>query len=242
MKNILLSGASRGLGLEIARQLLNEEGYQVYGFSRQTSKGIEELQATYPARFHWQAIDLEDLNTLREKVFSQFLPAGLPLYALINNAAIAYDDLASNAKLPHLQKMFNINTLAPILLSKYSLRNMLLHRTAGCLIHVSSISTQTGYKGLSMYAASKGALEAFSKNIAREWGPKGIRSNCIIPGFMDTEMSASLSEEQKQKIYRRNALKTATTLSSVAGTILFLLSKTSSSITAQKLIIDSGSQ
>ena len=241
MKNILVSGVSRGLGLEIARQLLDNKGYQVYGFSRQSTAAIADLQATYPGHFHWQAIDLEDLDTLREKVFSQLLPPDLPLHALINNAAIAYDDLASNTNLSRLQKMFNINTLAPILLSKYVLRNMLLHRTQGSLIHISSISTKTGYKGLSMYAASKGALEVFSKNIAREWGPKGIRSNCIVPGFIDTAMSASLNEEQKQKIYNRNALKTATTLDSVTGTALFLLSKASSSITGQELIVDSGS-
>ena len=69
-----------------------------------------------------------------------------------------------------------------------------------------------------MYASTKGALEAFSKNTAREWVERAIRSNCVVPGFMKTDMSASLSESQRAKIYRRTALKSATALESVAAT------------------------
>ena len=117
---------------------------------------------------------------------------------------------------------------------------MLLHKSIGSIIHISSISVHTGYKGLAMYAASKGALEAFSKNTAREWGETGIRSNCLVAGFMDTEMSSTLSSEQKDRIFKRTALKTATSLNSVANTIKFLLSNESASITGQNIFVDSG--
>ncbi len=117
---------------------------------------------------------------------------------------------------------------------------MILHQQGGSIIHLSSISAHTGYKGLSMYAATKGALEAFSKNTAREWGTRGIRSNCVVAGFMETAMSAGLSDDQKARIYKRTSLKQATEVASVAKTISFLLTAGASSITGQAIVVDSG--
>ena len=117
---------------------------------------------------------------------------------------------------------------------------MLLHQTRGAIIHVSSISAHTGYKGLAMYASSKGALEAFSKNTAREWGERGIRSNCIVAGFMDTDMSAKLDKAQKDRIYKRTALKKPADPVSVAHMAEYLLSERAASITGQNLFVDSG--
>ena len=91
-----------------------------------------------------------------------------------------------------------------------------------------------------MYASTKGALEAFSKNTAREWGERGIRSNTVVAGFMETSMSATLSSEQKDRIYKRTSLKKATTLKSVAETVVFLLSDKAESITGENICVDSG--
>jgi 3-oxoacyl-[acyl-carrier protein] reductase len=91
-----------------------------------------------------------------------------------------------------------------------------------------------------MYAATKGALEAFSKNTAREWGEIGVRSNCVVAGFMETEMSNSLSDEQKQRIYNRTSLKKETNKNSVVDTIKFLISENADSITGQNLFVDCG--
>ena len=91
-----------------------------------------------------------------------------------------------------------------------------------------------------MYASSKGALEAFSKDTAREWGELGIRSNVVVPGFMETEMSASLTREQKDRIFRRTSMKQATSVRSVAETTVFLLSEKACSITGQNIHIDNG--
>ena len=99
-----------------------------------------------------------------------------------------------------LENMYRINVFNPMIIVKYGIRNMLLHRISGSIIHVSSISVHTGYKGLAMYASTKGALEAFSKNVAREWGGLKIRSNCLVAGFMETAMSSTLSAEQKERI------------------------------------------
>jgi 3-oxoacyl-[acyl-carrier protein] reductase len=158
----------------------------------------------------------------------------------VNNAAIAYDDIITNANYETLSNMFQVNVFTPMLITKYVIRNMLLHNNIGSIVHLSSISVHTGYKGLSMYAASKGALEAFSKNTAREWGSRKIRSNCIVAGFMDTDMSSGLTEDQKKRIYQRTSLKEGTSIDSVAETVLFLLSDKSKSITGQNIFVDNG--
>ncbi|MEG0450234.1 MAG: SDR family oxidoreductase, partial [Lysinibacillus sp.] len=156
------------------------------------------------------------------------------------NSAMAYDDIVSNLNVQQVQTMFQVNVFAAMHLSKYAIRDMLLHKTQGSIVHISSISAHTGYKGLSMYAASKGAMEAFSKNTAREWGSKGIRSNCVVPGFMETAMSTTLTEDQKARIYQRTSLKKETDISSVASTVLFLLADQARSITGTVVHVDNG--
>ena len=158
----------------------------------------------------------------------------------MNNAAVAYDDLVTNLNSNSLESMYQINVFNPMIIVKYGIRNMLLHRISGSIVHLSSISAHTGYKGLAMYASTKGALEAFSKNVAREWGGMKIRSNCLVAGFMETGMSSSLSAEQKERIYNRTSMKQATSQNSVAETILFLLGDEASSITGQNIFVDSG--
>ena len=160
--------------------------------------------------------------------------------AVYNNAAQAYDDIVTNISLDRLKAMYDVNVFTPMLLTKYAIRNMIFNRVGGSIVHISSISAHTGYKGLAMYASSKGALEAFSKNTAREWGEKGVRSNVVVPGFMDTAMSSTLSDEQKNRIYKRTSLKKATEVASVAETVAFLLSDRARSITGQNINVDAG--
>lgn len=238
-RNILVTGVSRGVGLAIVRTLL-KSGDTVYGVSRSSGEALAELRKEYPGRLHWKAVDLENTDAISQTIFDDFLNLDVPLHGFVNNAALAYDDIVTNLQVTPLERMFRVNVYSPMMLVKSAIRNMLFHRTEGSLVHISSISVHTGYKGLAMYAASKGALEAFSKNTAREWGERGIRSNCVVAGFMDTDMSSGLSDEQRQRIYRRTALKRATSLESVAETVAFLLSENSASVTGQNLFVDNG--
>lgn len=239
MKNILVTGVSRGLGLALLRILL-EKGWNVYGISRSKTENLEKLIDTYPYSLKWCQYDLDDNEHIRQKIFKEFIGFKTPLHGYVNNAAIAYDDIITNINYDPLYKMFRVNVFSPMMFTKYVIRHFLLHNIQGSIVHVSSISAHTGYKGLSMYAASKAALEAFSKTTAREWGERGVRSNALVAGFMETEMSSSLSEDQKDRIYKRTSLKKPTEIQSVASTIAFLLSDEASSITGQNIFVDNG--
>lgn len=237
--NILVTGCSRGVGLEICRVLL-EQGHTVYGVARSCPQEFKDLQTQYPERLLYKSVDLSDSEHVRENVFSDFVTNKVQLNGFVNNAALAYDDIVSNINLDRLKGMYEVNVFSPMVMTKYAIRNMLLHHTKGSIVHISSISVHTGYKGLAMYASSKGALEAFSKNTAREWGSLGIRSNVVVPGFMPTAMSATLTDEQRAKIYARTSLKDATSVHSVAETVAFLLSEKAESITGQNIHVDNG--
>ena len=221
--NVLVTGCSRGVGLEVCRVLL-EQGNMVYGLARSYTDDFKILEMKYPGKLFFKSVDLADSDSVKN----------------VNNAAVAYDDIVTNLNLDSLRRMYAVNVFTPMLITKYVLRNMILHKSKGCIIHVSSISVHTGYKGLAMYASSKGALEAFSKNTAREWGQLGIRSNVVVPGFMETAMSSTLTDEQKDRIYKRTSLKLATDVCSVAETIAFLLSDKACSITGQNIHVDNG--
>ena len=219
--NILVTGCSRGVGLEICRVLL-EQGHAVYGIARNYTDDFKELAIRYKDRLFFKSVDLSVLAEIHRQVFKEYVTNRIVLDGVVNNA------------------MYAVNVFAPMMITKYAIRNMLLHRKKGCIVHISSVSAHTGYKGLAMYASSKGALEAFSKDTAREWGELGIRSNVVVPGFMETEMSASLTREQKDRIFRRTSMKQATSVRSVAETTVFLLSEKACSITGQNIHIDNG--
>lgn len=237
--NILVTGASRGLGLEITKILLSE-GHNVYAVSRNLTAELSGFSIEYANQMKFFSYDLENVDGIREHLFKPFIPNTIKIDGFVNNAAYAYDDLITNINTIQLEALFRVNVLSPMHIVKYVIRNMLFNKIKGSIVHISSISVHTGYKGLAMYAASKGALEAFSKNTAREWGAIGIRSNVIVPGFMETDMSSSLSDDEKNRIYKRTALKSETSISSVAETVCFLLSDKSSSITGQNIFVDSG--
>ena len=239
MKNIFVTGISNGLGYNIAKVLLSNK-YNVYGIYRKETKQLQSLKVKYSENLKTMVFDLSNTVVIKKEIFKEFIPTNIPIHGFVNNAAIAYDDLISNLNMDSLNEMYNVNVFSPFMIVKEVIRKTLLHKNQCSIIHISSISAHTGYKGLSMYASTKGALEAFSKNTAREWGVKGIRSNVVVPGFMETAMSASLSMEQKEKIYRRTSLKQATSITSVAETALFLASEQAHSITGQSIHVDAG--
>ena len=238
MKTIIVTGDSRGLGAEVVQTLLKGQN-KVIGLSRSESDSISSSKEKYPDLYEHIDFDLSNPSRIG-CLYKKELKNWGPIYGLVNNAAMPYDDLVTNARVEDLNKLFKINTLSHILLTKVVLRDMILNHTEGSIVHVSSVSTATGYKGLSMYGATKGALESFSLGVAREWGKRGIRSNCIAPGFMNTKMTSTLDEKQKNRIYDRTGLGEPTNIQSVAAIVEFLLSDASSTITGEVIRNDAG--
>lgn len=227
-KTYLVTGCSKGLGRSICNKLLN---------LNHTVIGISRSKVNLNGKFTNLNIDL---NSGEDEIKEYLLTNKIKLDGFVNNAAYAYDDIITNLNREALSNMYSVNVFTPMMLTKVILRNFLLHRKKGSIVHISSISAHTGYKGLAMYASTKGALEAFSKATAREWGKLGIRSNCITPGFMETEMSSTLSDNQKARIAKRTSLGKLTDINSVSNTTIHLLSEESNSITGQNIFVDSG--
>lgn len=242
METILVTGDSRGVGNSIVSVLLSE-GYRIIGLSRTTTKEIELLQAKYGKETYIHIdFDMSSPHKIKELYKQHLRPLtkrkGITCY--VNNAAMAYDDIISNVNIEPLEKMYRVNVFSPMMLTKYFLRDILLNKNEGSVIHISSISAHTGYKGLAMYASTKAAIEAFSKNTAREWGTMGVRSNVVCPGFMDTEMSSTLSDDQKDRIFNRNSRKKPVEVIDVAETVSFLIGKKSKGITGEIIHVTNG--
>ncbi len=239
MNKILVTGDTGGLGSEIVRILLEKTEFGILGVDYRNTSEAEKRVEAYPERYLHFDFDLEQVDKISEFYLKTLKEHG-PIAGLVNNAAFAYDDIVTNAAVDPLEKMFRINFHAPVMLTKYVIRDMLLHDISGSLVHISSVAAHTGYKGLSMYAATKGALESFSRTVAREWGAKGIRSNCVAPGFMETQISSTLTKDQKDRIYKRTSMKKATNPVSVAETIVYLLTDAASSVSGSVYFVDNG--
>ena len=223
MKNILLTGDSKGLGENIKRKLL-DSGYNLIGLSRSSS----DIQ-----------YDLSNVDGIKD-LYLEIIKERGPIHGYVNNAAFAYDDIITNLNSDRLMEMYKVNVFSPMMLTKYVIRDMMLNKTHGSIVHISSISVHTGDKGLAMYASTKGSLEAFSNNTSREWGRMGIRSNIVCPGFMDTNMSSSLTDDQRNKIFKRNSRQKELTTDEVSSTVKFLISDESTGITGQTIHVDNG--
>jgi 3-oxoacyl-[acyl-carrier protein] reductase len=235
---VIITGASKGLGLAICQQAAGQ-GYGVIAIARKLSEPFKALQQDYPELVNFHAIDLADLDRISELCKQLIKQYGRP-YALINNAAAGHDGVLATMPNSAIEHLMRLNIQAPILLSKYLVRSMLLNRK-GRIINISSIIAKTGFNGLSVYAASKAALEGFSKSLAREVGKAGITVNCVAPGYMQTDMTSSLQGEKLESVKRRSPLGKLATVDDAAAMVLYLLSDKASAITGTVMTVDAGS-
>jgi len=237
-KLVIVTGASRGLGLAICRQLL-QQGYKVLALARTATADLNTLAEQYGSDLTFVSADLSDLDNIQPLCSELIKQHGRP-YALINNAAVGYDGVLATMHNSEINSLLNLNIQAPILLSKYLLRPMLLNQ-CGRIVNISSIIARTGFNGLSVYAASKAALEGFSKSLAREVGKAGITVNCVAPGYMQTEMTNSLQGDKLESIKRRSPLGRLATPDDAASAVLYLLSEQAAAITGTTITVDAGS-
>ena len=130
--NVLVTGCSRGVGLEICRVLL-EQGNTVYGVARSYTDEFKALEAEYAGKLFFKSIDLSDSESIRKSVFKEFVGNKVVLDVYVNNAAMAYDDIVTNLNLDRLKAMYAVNVFTPMMMTKYAIRNMLLHHTRGSI-------------------------------------------------------------------------------------------------------------
>jgi 3-oxoacyl-[acyl-carrier protein] reductase len=235
---VVVTGASRGLGLAIAQHLLAHSSWRVLALSRTLSPDLAALKETHPQQVQWQQADLADLDAIHP-LARTITHACRPLYGLVNNAAIGHSGMLATQHDRDIAELITVNLHAPILLSKYLLRPM-LSNGAGRLITITSIAAARAYKGLAVYAATKAGLEAFTRTLAREVGPAGITVNAVAPGFMPTAMTSGLTDEQLAAIQRRAALPERAAPDDIAATTAWLLSPAAAHITATTLTVDAG--
>lgn len=239
MRNVLVTGGSRGIGLAIARRLAASGDYNVIAVARRESRELAAAIRETQRRLHFRACDLgltETIPVFAKSVRDEFGA----IYGLVNNAGIGTDGLLATMHNSEIESLIRLNVLSPIILTKYVARHMMADG-AGRIVNISSIVASTGYSGLSVYAASKAALAGFTRSLAREVGRVGITVNAIAPGFVDTELTRSLDEEGRRRIARRSALRHLPEAGDVASMVEFLLSEGGRNITGTVVTVDAGS-
>lgn len=234
---ILISGGSRGLGLAMVRHCL-EKGEKVATFARKLPPEICSLRKEYGKRFLFELLNAQHFFAADQFVQRTIDHMG-PIGALVNNAAIGQDALLTGMNTAEIGRVLLTNLYAPISLTRSVVRNMLLENTKGRIINISSICASHGYSGLSVYAAAKAGLEAFTRSLSVELGGRGIMVNAISPGFFQSEMSGMLSPDQIRSIERRTPTGRLCMPEDILP-VLDLLLFGGSNITGQVFHIDGG--
>jgi 3-oxoacyl-[acyl-carrier protein] reductase len=238
MRNVLVTGGSRGIGLAIAKRLA-AAGYNVIAVARRESDELSEaIGNTGAGAIHCRAFDLSATGAIPAFVKGLRDEFGA-IYGLVNNAGIGTEGLLATMHNSEIEALVGLNILSPMILTKYVVRQMMADG-AGRIVNMSSIIATTGYNGLSVYGATKAAATGFTRSLAREVGKLGITVNAIAPGFIDTELTQDLAEEQRKRIAGRSALRRLAAPDDVARMVEYLLGDGGSNITGTVMTIDAG--
>jgi 3-oxoacyl-[acyl-carrier protein] reductase len=226
--HIVLTGASRGLGAGLCDRLTGD-GHRVTALVRR--------RGALPGRVDTVEADLAQSDQLASAIDAAEEFA--PIDVLINCAALGDGGLFVLQEESVIAEMIEINLLSPMLLMRQAAKHM-MRRRAGRIINISSIAGHNALSGLTAYGATKAGLNQLTVAFAAEMAPRCIVANAIAPGYMDTDMTASLSDGQRATVLRRTPSGRPTTLSDVAAVVEFLL-VAPLNLTGQILTIDGGS-
>lgn len=237
LKNVIVTGVSRGLGLAIAERLNREGAYRVIGLSRSLSDAYQTLMDRTD-RVHFIPFDVGDTDSIAGTV-SQITKTHGRIWGLVNNAGIGTDGVLATMHKTDIDEILRVNLTGPITFAKYVSRTMLAKR-AGRIVNISSIIANTGFHGLSVYAASKAGLEGFTRSLSREVGKMGLTVNCVAPGYMETDMTEGLDVHKMSSIRRRAPLGLPST-DDAAGAVAYLLGPDAGRISGTVVTVDGGS-
>lgn len=236
---VIITGGSKGLGAGIVRSFL-ESGDRVATCARSSSAEVSAWQAD-PAladRFLFMPADLSNRADSDAFVKAVFAKWG-QIDVLINNAGVARDGVLGLFSDEDTDLVVDLNLKGTIHITRLVSRHMLTqHR--GRIVNISSIIGLSGYRGLAVYGATKAALDGFTRGLARELGSRGITVNSVAPGYLRTEMSHGLDEDQLEQIVRRTPSGRLGEPEDVARAVQFLVAPESDYITGHVLVLDGG--
>jgi 3-oxoacyl-[acyl-carrier protein] reductase len=236
-KKALVTGAYRGIGKTIA-DLFIAEGAEVWGLDYKTPEDLSARVDAAKGKLHWITADLSKTSEVEA-----FIEGGLKesggFDIVVNNAGITKDNLSFRMSIEDWQKVLDINLTAAFLIARIAGRDMTRKRS-GSIVNMASVVGIHGNGGQANYAASKAGLIGVTKSLANEYASRGVRVNAIAPGFIESDMTAALPDEVKNKMIDVIPLKRTGKQEDVAEAALFFASDSSSYITGQVLPVDGG--
>ena len=231
-KNIFISGASRGIGKSMAEHFA-KSNFNVVGTSRNNFKFDNELENLFPIK-----LDVTSRNDVKD-CFDELKSKNLLPDILINNAGITADQLFLRMSDDDWDNVINTNLTGTFNLTKIFLKNMIKNKF-GRIINISSISGLMGNPGQVNYSSSKAALNGFTKSLAKEVGSRNITVNCVAPGFIDTDMTSYIGDNERNEILKQIPLNKFGLPEDISRLVMFLMSDEASYITGQTISIDGG--
>ncbi|OIN02107.1 3-oxoacyl-ACP reductase [Idiomarina sp. MD25a] len=232
----LVTGASRGIGRKIAEQLA-AQGAFVIGTAT-SDKGAESISDYLGDKGQGLALNVNEVDDLAEKIKDIEKTHG-KIDILVNNAGITRDNLMMRMKEDDWSAVIDTNLTAVFRICKLVIRGM-MKRRHGRIINISSVVGTTGNPGQVNYCAAKAGLVGFSKSLAKEVAARGITVNCVAPGFIDTDMTKALTDDQKQAIYANIPAERLGQPEEIASAVVFLASKGAAYITGETIHVNGG--
>jgi 3-oxoacyl-[acyl-carrier protein] reductase len=233
----LITGGSRGLGAILCDTFLHD-GWAVATVSRAATDFVTQSEAEWPETFYWQQADMTDpaqTRTVAGAVVSRYGR----IDALVNNMGSLRQELFLTIAPDAARDQIQTNLIGPLFTSQACARIM-VGQGEGCILNISSINALRGHSGVAAYSAAKAGLDGLTRSLARELGPHRIRVNSLVPGFFESELSAGVTDANKDRILRRTPLRRLGTPADVVDAARFMISERASFITGQTLTIDGG--
>ena len=235
-KNIIVTGASGGIGNSIIKRL-NEAGANILASGTRIEK-LEELKKNFEG-IKILKFDISQSEKIEEFIENATSELGGSLDGLVNNAGITQDNLAIRMSLDEWQKVININLTSTFLMSKFAIKKMLKNKS-GKIVNITSVVGHTGNLGQANYTASKAGIVAMSKSLAIEYAKKNINVNCISPGFIKTAMTDKIDDKFKEVIVSKIPSARLGEPDDIANAVLFLSSEQSNYINGETLHVNGG--
>ncbi len=234
---VIVTGGSRGLGAGIVEGYL-QAGDRVATCARSRTPEVDKWEAEYPDRFLFAEVDLSNREQTTAFV-AAVVERWQSIEVLVNNAGVARDGVIAMADDDDVDLVVDLNLKGTLHITKLVARRMLARRH-GHIVNISSIVGLSGYRGLAVYSATKAALDGMTRALARELGSRGIVVNSVAPGYLRTEMSHGLDEDQLNQIVRRTPAGRLGEPADIARLVMFLTDPANDYITGQVIVADGG--